>query len=196
MKQFAWIFMLCATASASFAGNLEEGLKAHEQKHYAVAMRAFEKAVQTGNSEASRRLGFMYYHGEGVAQDSKKAVALFERAAMGGDARSAANLGTMYEYGMGVEQDDIRAAAWYRSAGELGDPQSQLVTSITLYQGKGVAKDRVEAAKWWTIAMKNGPTWEARFRPTIESAEAKLTIDELTEGRRRASEWIAARVAK
>jgi TPR repeat protein len=138
----------------------------------------------------------MYYHGDGIPQDNKRAVTLFEQAANGGDVQSAANLGMMYEHGMGVDQDDVGAALWYRKAAELGDPHAQLNTSITFYQGKGVAKDRIEAAKWWTIAMSNGQDWEARFRPTIESAEAKLTAEEIEQGRRQAFEWIAAHKVK
>jgi len=149
----------------SFAGDLEQG------------------------AAAKRRLGFMYYHGEGVPQDDKRAVALFEQAAEAGDIESAANLGKMYEYGMSVVQDDARAAQWYRKAAELGDPTSQFNASIMYYKGRGVERDVVEAAKWWTLAMSHGDKWKATFWPSIESAEAKLTPDEIAEGRRRAAEW-------
>ena len=85
------------------------------------------------------------------------------------------NLGTMYEYGMSVAQDEGHSAEWFRRAADLGNPYSQFRLSIMYYQGEGVTRDRVEAAKWWNVAMSNGLDWERRFRPQIESAEAKLT---------------------
>ncbi len=182
--------------ASAHANDLEDGIKFHERGAYTKAAAAFERDGGQGNSEAQRRLGFMYYHGEGVAQDNKRAVNLFEKAARGGDAESAHNLGTMYEYGMSVEQNDAFSASWYKVAAELGEPNSQFAASVMYYKGQGVPRDRIEAAKWWTIAMRNGPRWEAKFRPMIESAEAKLAPGEIAEGRRRADEWIAARVVK
>jgi TPR repeat protein len=182
--------------ASCFAGNLQEGIKFHERKDYSKAVVAFGKAAANGDMEAQRRLGFMYYHGEGVAQDNQRAVALFETAAKAGDVESARNLGTMYEHGMSVEQNDALASSWYTVAAELGEPNSQLAASVMYYKGQGVTRDRIEAAKWWNIAMSQGPKWERRIRPMVESAEAKLTAEENAEGKRRAAEWIKARGAK
>lgn len=183
---------LLATAQA---GDLEDGITFHERSAYAKAAAAYERASAKGNVEAQRRLGFMYYHGEGVAQDNRRAVDLFESAARGGDSESARNLGTMYEYGMSVAQDDHRAAEWFRRAADLGEPFAQFRLSVMYYKGEGVARDRVEAAKWWNVAMNNGQEWERRFRPQIESAEAKLSAEENAEGKRKAIEWLKTREA-
>ena len=178
-----------------FAGDLEDGIKLHEHKAYAKAAIAFQNAASRGNSEAQRRLGFMYYHGEGVAQDNKKAVILFEQSATAGDILSASNLAKMYEFGMGVAQDDTRAAAWYQKAANMGDRLSQFNASIMYYKGQGVPQDRVEAAKWWTLAMMQGGEFAETVHRSVESAEAKLTPDEIAEGKRRAEEWVKAREA-
>ena len=178
-----------------FAGDLEDGIKFHEHKDYAKAATAFQRAAAGGNAEAQRRLGFMYYHGEGVAQDNKRTVILFEQSAAAGDILSASNLAKMYEFGMGVEQDDARAAAWYQKAANMGDPQSQFSASIMYYKGQGVPRDRAEAAKWWTLAMMQGGRFAETVRRSVESAEAKLTPEEIAEGKRRAEEWIKLREA-
>ena len=159
--------LLASIVVPSLAGNLEDAVR-------------------------QRTLGFKYYHGDGVAQDNAKAVALFEKAAHGGDVQSASNLGMMYEYGMGVVQDETRAAAWYLKAAESGDPASQYRVSEMYYKGRGVARDRTEAAKWWTLAMMAGGGFAQSIRTGVESAEAKLTPGELAEGRRRAADWATA----
>lgn len=178
------------SAVACLAGYLEDGVRAHERGDYKGAASAFEKAAASGSAEARRRLGFMFYHGEGVAQDNKRAVALFERAAEGGDVRSASNLAKMYQLGMGVEQDDKRAAAWFRKAAEMGDAPSQFEASIVYYKGQGVERDRTEAAKWWTLAMSGGGEYARIVRASVESAEAKLAPEEIAEGKRRAAAWL------
>ena len=176
-----------------FAGDLEDGIKLYEHKAYTRAAIAFQSAALRGNSEAQRRLGFMYYQGEGVTQDNNKAVILFEQSADAGDILSASNLAKMYEFGMGVAQDDARAAAWYQKAANMGDPLSQFNASIIYYKGQGVPQDRIEAAKWWTLAMMQGGEFARTVHRSVESAEAKLTPEEIAEGKRRAEEWVKAR---
>jgi TPR repeat protein len=192
MMRTAFGVLCAAVLVPCFAGDLENGIRFHEHKHYAKAAAAFEKSAVRGNAEAPRRLGFMYYQGEGVAQDNGRAVALFEQSAAAGDVISASNLAKMYEFGMGVEQDDARAAAWYEKAANMGDSMSQFNASIMYYKGQGVARDRAEAAKWWTLAMMPGGPLAETIRRSIESAEAKLTPEEVAEGRRRADAWVAA----
>jgi TPR repeat protein len=180
-------------ALPGLAGYLEDGIRSQERKDYPKAVGAFQKAAAGGNAEAQRRLGFMYYHGEGVVHDNKQAVAWFEKAAAGGDILSASNLAMMYEFGMGVPQDDARAAAWYTTGAEMGDPISQFRASVMYYKGQGVTRDRTEAAKWWTLAMMKGGEFADVIRPSVESAEGKLTPEEVAEGKRRAAEWLKAR---
>lgn len=172
---------------------LEDGIRLQERKDYGKAAIAFQKAALKGSDEARRHLALLYYHGQGVAQDNAKAVALFEMAAEGGNIESASDLGMMYEFGMGVALDESRAVKWYSRAAELGDPVSQYRTSEMYYKGRGVARDRIEAAKWWTLAMARGGDFARSIRPGVESAESKLTTEELAEGRRRAADWAKGR---
>ena len=183
-------------AALCFAGDLEDGVRLYDQRIYAKAITAFQNAAVVGNAEAQRRLGFMYYHGEGVVQDNKRAVILFEMSGNAGDILSASNLGMMYEHGMGVGQDDARAASWYQKAAELGDPRSQFTTSVMYYKGQGIPQNRIEAAKWWTLAMMKGGRFAEIVRRSVESAQSKLTPEQNAEGERRAQEWLIAHQAQ
>ncbi len=109
--------------------------------------------------------------------DYAKAIGAFQRAAAKGEAE------------MGVAQDDGRAAGWYRKAAEQGDRWAQFNASVMYYKGRGVPQDRVEAAKWWTLAMMEGGAYAETIRPSVESAERKLTAEEIAEGKRRAATW-------
>jgi TPR repeat protein len=61
----------------------------------------------------------MYEKGEGVRQDSFKAVELLTKACDGGAAAGCANLGVMYSKGEGVRQDNGKALAMYGKACDL-----------------------------------------------------------------------------
>ena len=158
-----------------------------------LVMFAFLDVAEAKDSaaDASRKLGMRYYRGEGVPLDYDKAVLHLGRAVEQGDAEAANILGKMYEFGMGVKEDEALSAKWYVAGSELNDPASQFHASIAYYKGAGVTKDRAQAAKWWTLAMAHGEWFRKRYLPTIESAEATLTPDELAEGRRMAAEWKA-----
>ena len=154
-----------------------------------LAFATLADAAQDTSAEASRKLGMRYYRGEGVPLDYSKAVLHLGRAVARGDAEAAIILAKMYEFGMGVKEDEALSAKWYLAGAELDDPSSQFHASIAYYKGAGVPRDRAQAAKWWTLAMGHGERFRNRFWPTIESAEATLTPEELAEGRRLATEW-------
>ena len=69
-------------------------------------------------------LAVRYEHGEGVAQDYGRALALYCQAAENKDARAYQNLGWMFLNGRGVGRDDAVAVAWLRKAADAGSPQA------------------------------------------------------------------------
>lgn len=117
-------------------------------------------------------------------------VPAMEKAAHAGDAESAYELGKVYQYGLlSTTQDEKRSVQWYRAAAELGHRGAQFEMSVAYYKGLGVPLDKAEAAKWWTLARANGDSVPDWMRASIESAEARLTPEEIAAGRRRAQEW-------
>ena len=62
----------------------------------------------------------MYYNGQGLKQDYKKAFEWFEKAATQGVANAQYNLGIMYDNGEGVRQDKKRAKEWFGKACDGG----------------------------------------------------------------------------
>ena len=78
------ILSLLCVASLSFATTFEDGTKAFESKDYKTALKVFEEFSLKGDASAQNNLGSMYYYGEGVEKDSKKAKKLFKEACDGG----------------------------------------------------------------------------------------------------------------
>ena len=74
------------------------------------AAQLYRKAADLGNTTAIRNLGWMYNHGEGIAQDKAEAARLYRKAADLGNADAMYGLGLMYDNGERVEQNRQRAA--------------------------------------------------------------------------------------
>jgi len=96
--------------------------RAYDRGDYAAALREFER---DGSAEAQMMLGIMYFKGQGVKQDKKKAAELLLKAAERGNVIAQLNLGFMYEDGEGVDPDAKEAAKWYRRAAAQGDVDAQ-----------------------------------------------------------------------
>jgi TPR repeat protein len=149
------------------------------------------RSAAAANAETQRRIAMMYYRGDGRPQDVAKAIDLLGKAAHGGDAEAAIILGKMHEYGLGTPPNQDLAARWYIAGAELGAHSAQLEAGIAYYKGLGIARDPAEAVKWWTLAMKGPPGFSETVRLGAQSAEAKLTPEEISEGRARARRWMS-----
>ena len=95
----------------------------------------------------------MYYNGDSVPQDYKKAFAWCTKAAEQGDSESQYKLGRMYDRGVGVLQDQNKAHVWYSFAGANGnetgityrDRLAKKMTSYQIAEAQKMAREMVEA---------------------------------------------------
>ncbi|CUU79728.1 sel1 repeat family protein [Campylobacter hyointestinalis subsp. hyointestinalis] len=74
------IFGLITLAIAAMAGDVEDGLKAYENRDYFKAKKYFQKACEGENAGGCVSLGFLYELGQGVKQNKLKAKELYGRA--------------------------------------------------------------------------------------------------------------------
>ena len=95
---FVFVFVF-ANSTLSFAAN--ESVAELTQK------------ADAGDGLAQFHLAVLYYKGENVKQDYKKAAELFEKAALQGVPDAQYNLGIFYQNGYGVKQDFTKAVEWY-----------------------------------------------------------------------------------
>ncbi len=92
---------------------------------YSIRMKA-----SAGDPAAQFKLGVLYYHGQGMAQDDAKAVYWFQKASDQGYTSAQAVLGALYYHGTGVAKDDESAYFWLTLAdGSGGKKTSELRTS-------------------------------------------------------------------
>ncbi len=85
----------------------------------------YNTAAETGNLEAQRELGELYYEGSFVDRDYHLALKWFLKAGEAGDAPSQRYLGAMYFIGKGLPKDKQAAVKWLRLAAAQGDALAQ-----------------------------------------------------------------------
>jgi uncharacterized protein len=97
-------------------------------------------------------------------------------------------LGCAYELGEGVEKDYAEAVRWYRKAAEQGNAFAQQSLGKLYEAGEGVEQDSAEAYKWYNIASAHGDQVAVIYRDSIVE---KMTPQQIADGQRRASEFVA-----
>ena len=78
----------------------------------------YKKGAQWGDVRSQAQLGGMYFFGEGVLKDYKKAFFWYEKAAQQGDANAQAILGAMYYSEKGVPKDYVKAVYWLEKSAQ------------------------------------------------------------------------------
>ena len=116
----------------------------------------FQRLAEQGAAEAQFSLGFAYDIGDGVMQDSAKAIEWYRKAAEQNHVRAQFSLGVAYDIGDGVPQNSAEAAEWYRKAAEQNFARAQFSLAIAYDVGEGVKQNSGEAVNWYRKSAEQG----------------------------------------
>jgi TPR repeat protein len=113
---------------------------AMHEKRFDDAVRLFEKAAETGDGNAMRFLGSVFYYGKFRAQDYPTARSYYEKAEAIGylGALGANNLGVIYAKGLGVKQDYKRAFQLFQKSAAGDESWGMYNLGSSYEQGLGV----------------------------------------------------------
>ncbi len=87
-------FILFLSGCIHYGSNLQEGIKSFQVQDFRQAFIRLKPEAEKGNPDAQYAVGYMYYYGQGVIEDRKKAWYWITRAAKAGqaDAQAATKL--------------------------------------------------------------------------------------------------------
>lgn len=185
-----WVILsgLLGLAMAVQAAQFEDGMAAYDAGNYAQALRLLLPLAEQGDARAQSRVGFMYGGGQGVQTDYDEALKWLRKAAEQEHAQAGFYLGVMFERGRGVHRDDAEAARWYRKAAEQGHAGARYNLGVMYAKGQGVPKNYTTAYTWFALAKFAG---DADAQKDLEQLTGLMTPAQVTEAKRRASEWQA-----
>ncbi|WP_460057669.1 tetratricopeptide repeat protein [Pseudomonas sp. S2_D06] len=133
----------------------------------AEELTAIQHRAEQGDAAAQYTLGRRFANGEGVAQDSRQAVAWYRKAAKQGLVDAQYNLGICYDQGIGVGRDTKQAVAWFRKAAEQGHSDAQFLLGLGYASGSGIPQDYSQAYVWLSVAVANGNTSATEARDLV-----------------------------
>ena len=120
-----------------------------------MVVRCYELCVEQNDPVAALNLGTLYYSGNGVSQDYKKAAMLYEIAAKAGELRAICNLGYCWYYGRHAEVNYEKALHCFTLGALLHDDPNCLYKLGDMYDsGKGVEVNRGYAFRLYIRALE------------------------------------------
>jgi uncharacterized protein len=108
--------------------------------------------AEAGDMLSQSTLGTMYYQGDGVSIDYKKAYYWVKKSAAQEHINAMYNLGYMYWSGDGTSQDYEKAFYWFSKAAEQGFYAALNYLGVMYRDGDGVDEDFEEAYIYFAIA--------------------------------------------
>jgi TPR repeat protein len=112
--------------------------------------------ANAGNASAELIVGLKYLHGEGVKQDSARAVQWIQKAAVAHEPLAQYWLGSLYQRGEGTPPDSVEALRWYEAAAGQGNCRAMHALGVAYAEGQGTSKDLAQAAHWFARAAALG----------------------------------------
>ena len=97
---------------------------------------AFDLALRARSPSQLVVAAARYENGEGVAQNTRKAVQLYCKAAAKGETQAAVRLGQIYAFGRGIYRDQDLAAAWFQAAAGKRDLIALRLLKVLKVEGK------------------------------------------------------------
>lgn len=190
IKNILFVVLLAVVSSTLvWADDYADGMDANLRHDYKTSFRLLNKSAQQGNTEAQFYIGLMYDTGQGIPQDSAKAVEWYRLAAQQRHTKAQLMLAGMYSLGKRVLQDKAEAVKWYRLAAQQGDASAQYHLGFNYYTGQGVPQDYVKAHLWSNISAAAGEIGAVGIR---EDAERKMTPNQIAEAQQMARDCVAS----
>jgi TPR repeat protein len=138
---------------------LKEGQTLYDLKRYEEARPLLQKACDGGNMAGCARLGHLFDYGQGVTQDSLRAISLYEKACDAGEMSGCGELSGFYNNGAGVAQDYSRARMLAKKACDGGDMPGCVRLGYLYDSGQGGTQDYLQERSLYQKACDHGNMW-------------------------------------
>ena len=136
----------------------ELGCKYYSENLYETARKFFELADKMGYGKSTMNLGTIYYYGNGVTKDEKKAVELYKKAYERGADNDHSINAIARSFSNDGKGDNATALKWWRIGEEKNYPFCLANLGWAYRYGYGVAKNCSTAVKYFERSIAAGLT--------------------------------------
>ena len=185
IKYISCALVLSLSPGASLA-DYEDGVEAAFAGDFATAFTEFIIAAEDGLSLAQYNLGILYFTGQGVSQNLRKAFKWTKAAAEQGHVNAQFNLGSLYLDGQGTQTDVSEGISWFTLAAKNGHDNSAYSLAKMYQEGDLIDSDLVQAHAWAAQSEINGHPEGASLKSEIAQ---DLSEEEISQARRLFAAW-------
>jgi len=170
-------------SSAVQAQDLKEGIQAHKQGNYKIALKKLRPLANQGNPQAQLRLANMYARGKAVEKNKMKTIRLAAKSAEQGYPKAQRVLGEMFLEGQFVPENKKVALKWLRKAALQGELHASYKLGALYKRGLDVTQDYDKAIKWLEMAANQGYGLAANeianiYNPRISLFKSESLVDD------------------
>lgn len=115
----------------------------------AQSIEALRDSVAAGNLNSQVDLALLYLFGEGVDQDTEKAMSLIRDAADKGNRYGELWMGLCYKNAYGVETDYDEAFRWFKSSAQKGNVSAMGMLGEAYKYGQGTEENMAKAIDYY-----------------------------------------------
>ncbi|MDH5326783.1 MAG: sel1 repeat family protein [Gammaproteobacteria bacterium] len=153
----------------------ESAEQAYQSGEHGQAFQSYVRLAKLGDAAAEYKVGLLYEQGQGVGQDTQKAIDYFQAAAARNYAAAITKVAEAYYRGTVLKKDRGKAVQLYKQAAELGDAAAQNSYASLLYLGIDVRRDQKQAKDWFEKARRQGHKQAEKNLISIYKSEARST---------------------
>lgn len=135
--------------------------------------------AEAGDAKSQRLLGYMYWLGVDVKEDSNVALKWMQMAAEQGDVTAQKAMADFYFVGTVVARDLEASFAWLERAAQQGDAEAQTSLAACYYAGRGTEQDIPKAVEWLNKAVAQNHEEALMTMTNLKNALAGRGYDHL-----------------
>jgi len=120
------LLLMAVVASGSVPAELYRRAASMERDSLAPAVELYRQAADSGYAPAQNYLGFLYFQGHGVSQNTDSALYYISLAADADYPQACNNMAWLWISGPGMKHDVRKGAYWLQRASDLGHAPSML----------------------------------------------------------------------
>lgn len=123
---------------------------------YKKAFFILNQKAKNGDLDAMEAVGSAYAEGQGIEQDTSKALYWWNKAADLGNSEAMTDLGHAYLAGDIVQMDYTKAIFWFTKAAEAGDQIAMYYLGQASEVGANIKQDYSKAFYWFAKSAEGG----------------------------------------
>ncbi len=133
------------------------GIEGVTDQDFTEALRWFEMSAAFNDAHALVMIGSMYYHGQGVQKNYRKAMEYYKKAIVTSAHQDALlNLGLAYLDGEGVPKNESHAFSLMLRSARQGKGAARFNMAHFYAAGIGVERNQEEALRWLRLSVASG----------------------------------------